>query len=205
MQPEIRELRKKDHGKAIQFAIKGMHFDWYMDNKFLLNLYGRYFWYKEITRATQIIAAYYGDEFAGVLLCEMRGQSRKYRSFWKSAYVKVFDFIQNTFVKEGVGVYDEANKEMFRNFFGPSLPDGEITFLAANLELKVKGIGSLLLEELARREKGKKVYLYTDEACTYQFYEHRGFERAGQKHISLVLGNKKVSIQCFLYSRTLGC
>lgn len=205
MQPEIRELRKKDHGKAIQFAIKGMHFDWYMDNKFLLNLYGRYFWYKEITRATQIIAAYYGDEFAGVLLCEMRGQSRKYRSFWKSAYVKVFDFIQNTFVKEGVGVYDEANKEMFRNFFGPSLPDGEITFLAANLELKVRGIGSLLLEELARREKGKKVYLYTDEACTYQFYEHRGFERAGQKHISLVLGNKKVSIQCFLYSRTLGC
>lgn len=205
MQPEIRELRKKDHGKAIQFAIKGMHFDWYMDNKFLLNLYGRYFWYKEITRATQIIAAYYGDEFAGVLLCEMRGQSRKYRSFWKSAYVKVFDFIQNTFVKEGVGVYDEANKEMFRNFFGPSLPDGEITFLAANLKLKVKGIGSLLLEELARREKGKKVYLYTDEACTYQFYEHRGFERAGQKHISLVLGNKKVSIQCFLYSRTLGC
>lgn len=205
MQPEIRELRKKDHGKAIQFAIKGMHFDWYMDNKFLLNLYGRYFWYKEITRATQIIAAYYGDEFAGVLLCEMRGQSRKYRSFWKSAYVKVFDFIQNTFVKEGVGVYDEANKEMFRNFFGPSLPYGEITFLAANLELKVRGIGSLLLEELARREKGKKVYLYTDEACTYQFYEHRGFERAGQKHISLVLGNKKVSIQCFLYSRTLGC
>lgn len=205
MQPEIRELRKKDHGKAIQFAIKGMHFDWYMDNKFLLNLYGRYFWYKEITRATQIIAAYYGDEFAGVLLCEMRGQSRKYRSFWKSAYVKVFDFIQNTFVKEGVGVYDEANKEMFRNFFGPSLPDGEITFLASNLELKVTGIGSLLLEELARREKGKKVYLYTDEACTYQFYEHRGFERAGQKHISLVLGNKKVSIQCFLYSRTLGC
>ena len=40
---EIKDIRKKDHKKAIQFAIKGMHFDWYLDNKFLLNAYGRYF------------------------------------------------------------------------------------------------------------------------------------------------------------------
>ena len=43
MKLELRELRTQDHKKAIQFAIKGMHFDWYMDSKFLLNLYGRYF------------------------------------------------------------------------------------------------------------------------------------------------------------------
>lgn len=40
---EIRKLVKKDHKRAIQFAIEGMHFDWYVENKFLLNLYGRYF------------------------------------------------------------------------------------------------------------------------------------------------------------------
>ena len=28
---EIKDIRKKDHKKAIQFAIKGMHFDWYFD------------------------------------------------------------------------------------------------------------------------------------------------------------------------------
>ena len=42
---EIKDIRKKDYEKAIQFAIKGMHFDWYSDNPFLLNAYGRYFWY----------------------------------------------------------------------------------------------------------------------------------------------------------------
>lgn len=203
MKLELRELRTQDHKKAIQFAIKGMHFDWYMDSKFLLNLYGRYFWYLEITRATQVLAAYYGEEFAGVLLYEGRGEDKKYRSFGKTVYVKILDFLQNTFVKDGVGVYEEANRDMFRNYSKSVSPDGEIVFLAANPDIKVKGIGSLLLGELEKREKGKKVYLFTDDACTYQFYEHRGFERAGQKNIDLKIGEKKVSLQCFLYSKTI--
>lgn len=54
---EIRDIKRRDYKKAIQFAIKGMHFDWYLNNKFALNAYGRYFWYLEINRATQIFAA----------------------------------------------------------------------------------------------------------------------------------------------------
>ena len=65
---QITELRKKDMRKAIQFAIKGMHFDWYMDSKLELNLYGRYFWYLESNKATQMIALYDDDRLAGVLL-----------------------------------------------------------------------------------------------------------------------------------------
>ena len=84
MQIKIKELRKKDYNKAIEFAIKGMHFDWYMSSKLLLNLYGRYFWYLSMTRATQIIAAYIEDNFAGVLLAEMKDEKRKYHSFCKS-------------------------------------------------------------------------------------------------------------------------
>ena len=117
--------------------------------------------------------------------------------------MKLFDFLQNTFVKDGVGVYDEANREMFREYSRKNSPDGEVVFLAANPVIKVKGIGSLLLEELEKRVKGKKIFLFTDDACTYQFYEHRGFERAGQKNIVLKIGEKKVSLQCFLYSKTI--
>lgn len=65
---EIRNLRKEDYKKAINFAITGMHFNWYMESRFLLNLYGRYFWYLEMTRATQVIAAYADDELAGCCL-----------------------------------------------------------------------------------------------------------------------------------------
>lgn len=58
MHIELAKFQKQDENKAIQFAIKGMHFDWYLNNKTALALYGRYFWYLETSRATQMIAAY---------------------------------------------------------------------------------------------------------------------------------------------------
>lgn len=43
MNVEIRGLNKRDIGKAITFAIKGMHFDRYTDIPWELKVYGRYF------------------------------------------------------------------------------------------------------------------------------------------------------------------
>ena len=63
---------------------------------------------------------------------------------------------------------------------------------------------SLLLAELARRAPGKEVYLYTDDACTYQFYEKRGFHREGERCITVEFGGRKTPLRCFLYSRVLG-
>lgn len=203
MNIEIRELRKKDHQKAIQFAIKGMHFDWYLDRNFQLKLYGKYFWYKELTQATQIIAAYIDDEFAGVLLAKLNGEERTYSSFTKSLYIKFFDFLASTFFKGGVDVYDEVNKTMYEEYSNERVPDGEILFLASNPELNVKGIGSMLLREFESRESGKEVYLYTDNACTYQFYEHRGFDRSCEKDIKLVIGNKTIPLNCLFYTKVI--
>ena len=44
----IKMLRKQDYSKVIDFAITGMHFDWYMSSKFILEAYGRYFLYMEL-------------------------------------------------------------------------------------------------------------------------------------------------------------
>ena len=60
---EIREIRRQDYKKAQQFAIQGMHFDWYMDSKVILDLYARYFWDMELNRATKAYGAYVGDAF----------------------------------------------------------------------------------------------------------------------------------------------
>lgn len=77
---EIKSLQKKDFGKAIEFAIKGMNFDQYMDNKLILQLYGRYFFYLELERSTQVLAAYMGDQLVGVLLAEMKNETKKFQS-----------------------------------------------------------------------------------------------------------------------------
>lgn len=41
----IHNLRRQDATKAIDWAIQGMHFYWYVDSHFLLRCYSRYFWY----------------------------------------------------------------------------------------------------------------------------------------------------------------
>ncbi len=200
---ELKEIEKEDFQKAVRFAITGMHFNWYLDNRFLLNLYGRYFWYMEVTMATQIIAAYENDKFMGVLLARIKNEKPAYKSFWCSLYVKVFDFFQKCFFRGSAGEYEKCNKEMLAEYKENNCPDGEIVFLAADPDTKIKGIGTALLSELERREKGKTVYLYTDNACTYQFYEHRGFERSVEKDIIIDMGTKRVPLKCFLFSKKI--
>lgn len=199
---EIRQISKKDFNAAIQFAISGMHFDWYLEQKQLRNLYGRYFWFAEVTKATQIIAAYEKEKFLGVLLARMDREKPAYRSIWCSLYTKVFEFIQNVFFQESVGAYEICTKEMLREYRKTVHPDGEIVFLAADPNAKGKGIGTALLAELERREKGKNIYLFTDNACTYQFYEHRGFTRAVEKDIIVTVKTKNIPLKCFLFCKT---
>ena len=202
MELKFRELQKRDYKKVIQYAIKGMHFNMYINNPVILNLYGKYFWYLELLNATQVLALYYDDELAGVLIADINGEEKYHKSFSKKCYVKMVDFIQKHFFKESVGIYDEVNKSMLEEYKKKNNPDGEIRFLSANPDLKVKGIGTKLLNELAEREKGKEIYLFTDNLCTYQFYEHRDFEKVGEKDIELEL-DKKVPLKCLLYRKKL--
>lgn len=199
---EIRSLDKRDYKKAIQFAIKGMHFNWYISNRKILNAYGKYFLYMELNRATQVLAVYEQDRLLGVLLAEIYGEQRCCYSKTKGIYVKIFDWIQKLFVKKDVDLYDDANNEMYREYLKSEKPDGEIIFLAVDSDCGKKGVGSLLLKELEKREQGKEIFLYTDNACTYQFYEHRGFERIAERQIVLHL-EKEIALSCFFYRKKI--
>jgi len=200
MKIEIRDIRKKDYKKAIQFAIKGMHFNWYLSNKFLLKAYGRYFWYLEINRATQIFAAYVNG---GVLLAEIKGEKKKQQNILQKIYVKFVDMIQRTFFKDGAGLYEDTTRKQLEHYLKFNNPDGEIIFLAADPNCKIEGIGTALLNALEEKEKGKTLYLHTDNACTYQFYEHRGFKRVEEKEIILKMPKGKIPLKCFIYSKTI--
>lgn len=203
MEIEVKDIRKADYKKAIQFAVTGMHFDWYLNNQFLLNAYGRYFWYLAINRATQIFAAYVDGRFAGVILAEIKDEEKKQESFYQKIYVKFVDVIQRIFFRGGAGLYEDTTKEQLAHYLKSNTPDGEIIFLAADPDCKVKGIGTALLNALEQKEKGKLLYLYTDDGCTYQFYEHSGFERVEEKEIVLEMPKGKVPLKCFVYSKRI--
>ena len=204
MELTIQPLRKKDYADIIQYAIRGMHFNWYMEYKPFLNLYGRYFWYQELSRATQIHAAYYGSSFAGVVLLNMKKDpKRHFCTIFERLFVSYFSLMQKIFSRDGAGVYERANAEMRENYLSSENPDGEILFFCANPDLPIRGIGTFLLRELERVNPGQEVYLYTDSACTYQFYDHRDFICFDYRDISMKLPEKDVQLRCFLYRKRL--
>ena len=199
----LREIDKSDEKKAMEFAVKGMNLHRYVQGNFAMKLYARYFWYMEMERATQCIAAYVDGKFTGILLAEIKGEEHPYGKIHRRLYVRFMQWILNTFFHEGAGAYDEANRQVLNEYKKTVEPDGELIFLAADPDSKIKGIGTKLLDELTKREKGKNIYLYTDDGCTWQFYEHRGFDRAGERNICMEIEGRNVPIKCMLYSKKL--
>lgn len=196
-------LPRKDYTKVIQFAVQGMHLDWYLRNSLLLKLYGRYFLYLELLRASRLLTVYSGDHLMGILMCDVAGEKKQYNSRWMRLYVGLVDFIQHTIVKDGVGPYDNANRQMFAQYRKTATPDGEINFFAVAPEAQGLGIGSILLKELEQGLSGKELYLYTDTGCSYGFYERRGFVKQQSCPITMEIGGRTVDITCLLYSKTI--
>lgn len=197
----IKNIEKKDHKKAIQLAIKGMHFNWYSDKNYILNMYGRYFWYKELLKASDIIAAYENDVFVGVLVVRMIGKPYIYHSMFNRFYVRMIDLFYSLFSTKGAGIYEQTTIEFETNFLKRKKADGEFLFFVT--DPSTHGVGTALLNELKSRYPKKIMYLQTDDGCTYQFYEKRGFCREFEKNIILEIEHKMVNLQCFLYSITL--
>ncbi|EOB3456687.1 GNAT family N-acetyltransferase [Enterococcus hirae] len=203
MEVKTKKSKRKDFSKVIDFAIKGMHFDRYVENKLALRLYGRSFLYMELERATQVIGAYIGDRMVGILMADMKNEIKQYNSFWRKLYIKLFKAVMAVAAKGRADIYDEANKAMLNEYLKVNNPDGEICLLAVDPTIHGKGIGTLLLKELSRREYGKLIYLYTDSNCSYQFYEHQGFKRSSEKEIQMEIGDKGIPLTCLLYSKQL--
>ena len=203
MNIEIKGLQKKDFNLARKFAIEGMGFSHYLENKLLLYLYSKYIWYLELLRATKTYCAYIGDKLVGFLLVDIKNKPKIYKSYMYKLYIKITEWVMNKFYKDSNGTYNNVNKEMMDEFVKNKKPDGEIVFFAVDPEIKGKGIGTLLFNELSKDESGKIIYAYTDSNCNFQFYQKWGFIESGKKEIKMDLGNKNISLTCFLFSKVL--
>jgi GNAT superfamily N-acetyltransferase len=203
MDIEIGQIKKKHSKVARKFAIEGMHLNWYASNKFELYIYSKYFWYLEISRATKALGAYMGNNLVGILLVDIKNEPKLYKSVWYKLFVKIILLFINILYRNASNAYDETNEKMLNEFKKENNPDGEINFFAVDPNFKSKGIGTLLLNELEKQEKGKLIYLFTDNGSTYQFYSHRGFKESGKTDIKLEINKKEIDLTCFLFSKTL--
>lgn len=156
-----------------------------------------------MARATRAIGAYSDNELVGVLLVDMKGKPKLFTSLWKKFMMNVTRILINLGYRNASSTYDNANREMLREFEKENQPDGELNFFAVDPNITGKGIGTLLLNELERLEKGKLIYLYSDTGSTYQFYLHRDFAESGRRETNLKIHKKDLPLTCFLFSKRL--
>lgn len=199
---EIRDIRPQDFAQAVRFAEQGMHLDLYVGRGPLLHLYAWYFWYEELLRATQALGAFVDGRLVGVLMAAFDDEPPVYGSLAAAGLVRFGRLLEGG-VLGPADPYGAANGAMLEDAQAKAPFDGEICFLAADPNSGVKGVGTALLRELERREPGRRVYLYTDSQCTYQFYDHRGFERVGERSVQVDVGPRSVPLDCFLYAKEL--
>ena len=201
---KIRSITKEDYHKAIEYSLYGMHDNWYTDDPKELLTFGTYFFYKELNEATKAYSATIDNQFVGMLFASIQGEEKIYRTEEQVDFVSKIDCLLEKKFPGTFDSYTKANEEMFSSYLRKNNnkePEGEISFLDASPSYQGKGIGTALLEALEEQEKGKELIVFTDSGCTYQFYEHRGFIKQGERKVVFPLPKGNIPLTCFLYSK----
>ncbi|MGA5591868.1 GNAT family N-acetyltransferase [Enterococcus mundtii] len=196
----IRSIDRKDLNKASEFAAQGMNYASYTENPIVLYLYRQYALSSLLIKSTVTLGAYLDGQFVGFLFARFDGEPKVSVSWGRRLFVTVAEkLIGLTGYQGAIGAYDRANQEMYQEF-ATNRPEGEVTYFAVDPALKGKRIGSRLLEEIKKSYKNKRVYLYTDSNCNYQFYLKKGFDIFGRRPVDF---GGEDSLTCFLLSAIL--
>lgn len=204
MKITIQKLRRRDFNSARKFAAEGMHLTRYTSNKVELYFYSLYVLFLELTKSSQVHGAYIENNLVGILFARFKGEEAEFTSPIYKIYCALIEQASKWLgYEDAVSTYNTANQQMLAEFKKHHQPDGEITFLAVDPKLKSKGIGTVLLKDLERMNKGRFIYLYTDSSSTFQFYLKRGFDIAGQKELKLPISGESQLLTSYLFSKKL--
>lgn len=194
---KIKEFDTKDLEKVRQFAVTGMKFDKYVENKFALYFYSKIVAEMELKNSTIALGAYLEDRLVGFIFARINFQKLKYSNLKRDLTVNFGNKLINLFDNDDMAItYDKANQTMLRKFM-KNKPNGEITFFAVDSTIKHHGIGTHLLKALENKLHDHLIYVFTDSNCDYQFYLKKGFEVFDQVDVTLD-SNDQTPLTCFL-------
>lgn len=197
----FKKLKNEDIEKIIEYTIKGMNFDKYFKTHKDTQDYGRFYVYREMEHSSDYLALYNDDRFLGVLFYNVLKDSKlqlnnRQRQFFDNYYKKALKEYPNDFL-----TYPNAIDEMkIKNNL--SSYDLEMTLFVVDQTRTHEGIGSFIYDKFACMFKDKKVYVFTDENCSYGFYENKGFTKIDEKYL-VYYNDEESSENVLLYKKTL--
>lgn len=200
----IKELCSKDFPRAMQYCSEALQFKECIRAS-LLDLYTKSFWYEETTDASLFLGAYAEDELLGILIASFKDEEKPYHTWLnriRKAVLGCFFFIADSTSRR----YERANKRLLKRFREKrdrKSVDGRICLFVVSPQAQGKGVGSRLMDELRRKYKDAYVYLFTDNLCTFGYYDTHGFTREAATSFSYRLSGHTKRMDCFLYTKQL--
>lgn len=110
--------------------------------------------------------------------------------------------------EKGGGEY-KAMHQIYRELLADSGRefDGVLTLFAVSGQSQGLGVGKELLRLTTEhmRERGVSgIYLHTDTTCNYGFYDSQGFERLGERTMTMTRNGKPGPMGIYLYGYNVG-
>lgn len=205
-----RPIRKGDYPQVKDMICNAFSLDAYVTNEKLLEAVKNQYLYSCLSEATYTCVAEKEGQAAGVIMGNAKTDYSAIRhlpylikNLWYGAKIALYG---RKYRKQAAGyrdihtIYQEFSDKHKGAF------DGVLTLFAVNQDCRGFGMGKNLMERLMgywEKQGVKHIYLYTDTTCTYEFYEHRGFERLESKELQVERGGKPFQMEVFLYGYSL--
>jgi len=145
------------------------------------------------------------DKVVGVISGIVNGEKPKYRHFLEDGTTHAITLLGAT-GREQRGIYEyfTKEKEVYSQLSAGLHDDynGCLDFLILSEEAQGLGIGKKLwtnLKAYFEEKNVKSVYLYSDTACNFGFYEHQGFVRKREQNMDLNFEGEIYQEMNFLY------
>lgn len=211
MEPIIyRPIQKKDYPEVAELLNQSFQLYKYISDPKRNNFFKLQYVYSCLSEATYTCVAEQHGRVIGVIMGNANSDYQITSHLWylgKTFWYSFRILTRNKKHKSGVRDYQKLHK-IYRAFLQKHKGefDGVLTLFAVNEKYRGYGIGKKLLDGLLTYLNSKyvtRIYLYTDTTCSYEFYEHKGFERLEEKSLTITREGKAFQMDVFFYGYSL--
>lgn len=205
-----RKVKKEDYNQLEDIINQVFDLHHYVEHPKVLKAFLKYYLKSCMSEQTFSCVAERDGEVIGVIFGKAKNDYRIithlpyimstiYYSILMQIYCIIFSE-RNKEYRKLHRIYSEFMKNRKNKF------DGVLTLFAVKKSCRGLGTGKkllLCLRDYLKKNKVKRIYLYTDTTCNYGFYDHYGFNCLDKKNLTVTYEHNPMIMTVFLYEYKL--
>lgn len=202
MQIKFREYQEEDFEVLESVIRETWHYDEFSSPKTATTL-ARVFLSSCLTNHTFSCVALVDEKPVGIILvkdiaihrCPLKYRLKQLKSILSLYLTKEGRQVSKIFENVN-GIDQELLADINKSY------QAELALFAIDSSCRGKGIGKKLFDyaiDYLKKRKLTEFYLFTDTSCNYEFYEHQGMVRRGEKEHIFNINGQKANMNFFIY------